>query len=183
MTSCDHTKGEVSRIDAQRTPDKASLPLPSTVAAPQRTPVHFELTGNLVARAQQVRDARAKCASFFPKEVFRDSAWDMMLELFIMQEQGRATCVKELTSVSGETATGTIRRIDRLEEVRLIRRRSDPRDHRRVLIDLTESGRDAMIALLRHLYDSATPAAAPQPSASPKPVSFFPQRPSAGDGA
>lgn len=101
--------------------------------------------------AHRVMDARAKCAAYFPKGVFRDSAWDMMLELFIAGEERRVVCVKQLMAVSGESSTGAMRRIDRLEEVRLIRRRPDPEDHRRVIVNLTDSGREAMTALLTNL--------------------------------
>ena len=71
---------------------------------------------SLVALARQTQQARINCSQHFPKHVFRDAAWDIMLELFIVAEEGRNMCVKETMAVSGESATSTMRRIEGLEE-------------------------------------------------------------------
>ncbi|WP_454278063.1 winged helix DNA-binding protein [Sphingomonas sp. Marseille-Q8236] len=106
----------------------------------------------LVDLARQTQAMRAHIAEFFPRDIFRDSAWDMMLELFIAEQERRPICVKELILVSGETSTSALRRIDRLESTGLLQRRTDPADHRRLAVTLTERGTDAMTAMLRHLY-------------------------------
>ncbi|WP_230482127.1 winged helix DNA-binding protein [Sphingomonas sp. Leaf21] len=106
----------------------------------------------LVDLARQTQAMRANVAQFFPRDIFRDSAWDMMLELFIAEQEGRPICVKELILVSGESSTSALRRIDRLETAALLRRRTDPADHRRLAVTLTPRGTDAMTAMLRHLY-------------------------------
>lgn len=115
-------------------------------------PVSRESGPSLLDLARQTQAMRANTAKFFPRDVFRDSAWDMMLELFIADQQNRPICVKELILVSGETATSALRRIDRLESAELLRRRTDPADHRRLAVTLTQRGTDAMTAMLRHLY-------------------------------
>ncbi len=61
--------------------------------------------GSLLDLARQLQRMRAKAAKLFPRDVFRDSAWDMVLELFIAGQQHRVVCVKELIFVSGETST------------------------------------------------------------------------------
>jgi DNA-binding MarR family transcriptional regulator len=106
----------------------------------------------LLHLAQQTKAMRANTAQFFPRDIFRDSAWDMMLELFICEQQDRALCVKELILVSGESSTSALRRIDRLESAGLLRRATDPADHRRLTVTLTQRGTDAMTAMLRHLF-------------------------------
>ena len=106
----------------------------------------------LAERARQVLDARLKCSGFFPRGVFRDSAWDMMLELFIASQSRQSLCVKDLMAVANETATGAVRRINSLEDAKLVSRRSDTDDHRRVCVELTEAGRAAMETFLRNLY-------------------------------
>jgi len=116
----------------------------------------------LLALARQIQAMRANTAKFFPRDVFRDSAWDMMLELFIAEQQNRPLCVKELILVSGESSTSALRRIDRLEGAGLIRRRTDPADHRRLAVTLTQRGTDAMTAMLRHLDLSMTEDGRPQ---------------------
>lgn len=140
-------------------PAKDSL-MPKDLAARYHPPTHRGLwppvareTGpSLLDLARQTQAMRANTAKFFPRDVFRDSAWDMMLELFIADQQNRPICVKELILVSGESATSALRRIDRLEGAELLRRRTDPADHRRLAVTLTQRGTDAMSAMLRHLY-------------------------------
>ena len=86
--------------------------------------------------ARQLQHMRAKAAKLFPRDVFRDSAWDMVLELFIAGQENRVICVKELIFVSGETSTSALRRIDRLEAAGLLSRSHDPDDHRRMAVTL-----------------------------------------------
>lgn len=84
-----------------------------------------DLSGtSLLALARQTQQARINCSEHFPKHVFRDSAWDIMLELFAVAEEGRFLCVKDIMAISGESATGTMRRIESLEEAELVVRRS-----------------------------------------------------------
>ncbi|WP_322964065.1 MarR family transcriptional regulator [Sphingomonas fuzhouensis] len=133
--------------------------MPKDLAAHYHPPAHRsswppirDARPSLLELARQTQAMRANVAQFFPRDVFRDSAWDMMLELFIAEEQHRQLCVKELILVSGETATSALRRIDRLESTGLLRRQTDPADHRRLAVTLTQRGTDAMTAMLRHLY-------------------------------
>jgi DNA-binding MarR family transcriptional regulator len=148
-------------------------PDPARSAGASTIPISYEPRKLLLEFARRLLEARALSARFFPKDVFRDSMWDMMLELFIAGEEPRRICVKQLMAVSGESPTGTVRRIDRLEEVRLIRRRPDPEDNRRVLVELTESGRKAMNSMLRYLFATAPSVANIGEPATPR--SFYPQ--------
>lgn len=127
---------------------------------------------SLLALARQTQQARIHCSQHFPKHVFRDSAWDIMLELFVVAEEGRTLCVKDTMAISGESATGTIRRIESLEDADLVVRRYDPRDHRRMLVELSDKGRDAMISFLYHLFEVGE--AASHGGVPIKPVSFVP---------
>ncbi|MEC3910178.1 MarR family winged helix-turn-helix transcriptional regulator [Sphingobium sp. CR2-8] len=130
---------------------------------------------SLLSLARQTQQARINCSQHFPKNVFRDSAWDIMLELFIVAEEGGRMCVKDTMAISGESATGTIRRIEGLEEAKLIVRRYDPVDHRRMLVELSGKGRAAMVSFLHHLFEVGEAASkADQPV---KPVTFVPLAP------
>lgn len=102
--------------------------------------------------ARHMQFMRTKIIPLFPRDVLRDSALDMLLELFVAQFRNRDVCIKELIIVSGETSTSALRRIDRLEASGMLRRRPDPADHRRVAVALTEKGDDAMRAMLHHLF-------------------------------
>ncbi|SEJ60792.1 hypothetical protein SAMN05518849_111162 [Sphingobium sp. AP50] len=138
---------------------------------------------SLLALARQTQQARINCSAHFPKHVFRDSAWDIMLELFITAEEGRTLCVKDIMAISGESATGTVRRIEGLEAAQLVVRHYDPRDHRRMLVALSKKGREAMISFLQHLFEAGE--AASHGDAPLKPISFVPiapRRPQRGLG-
>ncbi len=121
----------------------------------------------LVEYARQLLQARKKFAALSPKGLFRDSAWDMMLELFISGEEGGILYVKQMMIASGESPAAAMRRIDRLDDAEFIRRTPDALDQRRVIVRLTERGRSAMLAMLKHVYD-------PPPAATP--IAFNPRR-------
>lgn len=113
----------------------------------------------LVEGARQLLRARLKMARIAPKGLLRDSAWDMMLELFINGEEGGILYVKQLMLISGESSTAAMRRIDRLEEAGFIERFPYPFDGRRVIVQLKDSGRTAMLAMLQHVFEPDTSVA------------------------
>jgi len=121
----------------------------------------------LVESARQLLQARKKFAALSPRGLFRDSAWDMMLELFICGEEGGILYVKQMVIASGESPAAAMRRIDRLDEAEFINRIPDLLDQRRVIVRLTERGRSAMLAMLKHVYDPPIPSS---------PVAFDPRR-------
>lgn len=107
----------------------------------------------LVEGARQLLQARLKMARIAPRGLLRDSAWDMILELFISGEEGGILYVKQLMLASGESSTAAMRRIDRLEEAGFLERFPDPLDRRRVIVRLKERGRSAMLAMLEHVFE------------------------------
>jgi len=114
----------------------------------------------LLDLARRLQRARAKFSGLFPRDVFRNSAWEMMLELFVAAQLDRMVCVKELILVSGEPSTSALRRIDRLEAAGLLHRSHDSSDHRRVAIALTDKGHSAMRTMLHNLFIDAGPGRA-----------------------
>jgi DNA-binding MarR family transcriptional regulator len=120
----------------------------------------------LLSRARHARQLRATMGAFLPRDLLVDPAWDMMIDLFVAAGTGERLCVKDLRLMSGESAAGAMRRIDRLQESGLIARHPDPNDHRRVHVTLTEQGQMAMAAMLEHLFE--TPDGAEGAAAVPK---------------
>ena len=135
--------------------------------APSRRP----MSAALLARARHARQLRATMSTVLPRDLLVDPAWDMMLDLFVAAGTGERLCVKDLRLMSGESAAGAMRRIDRLQESGLIARHPDPNDHRRVHVALTERGQMAMAAMLEHLFE--TPDGTGQDAAA-TPRSFHP---------
>lgn len=105
----------------------------------------------LASVARSVLEARRKLERICSGEVPRDAAWDMMLELFIARQTGRLLCVKELTLLCGTSPAGAVRRLDRLQTAGLICRKTDGQDHRRIQVDLTVRGFEAMQAILEDM--------------------------------
>jgi DNA-binding MarR family transcriptional regulator len=66
--------------------------------------------------------------------VFRDPAWDMLLDLLVAEEEGRQVTVTGLCHASGVPVTTALRHVDRLDELGLIYRTADPADKRRFWI-------------------------------------------------
>lgn len=128
----------------------------------------------LLARARRAQQLRTGLRALsLPPNLFVDPAWDMMVELVIADGEQLPLFVKDLILLSGESAASAMRRIARLEEEGLVRRCHDQRDHRRVLVTLSDRGHAAMAAMLARLFDTgetggATPA---------EPVSFQPAAP------
>lgn len=93
-------------------------------------------------------------------ELFRDPAWDMLLELLLIEREGLTVSVSALCFASGVPATTALRHIDWMEEGGLITRRGDFADHRRVLVALAPGVADRLEPFLRELYVDAAVAAA-----------------------
>ena len=91
-----------------------------------------------------IRRKRAAREKFFPKGLFEDPCWDMLLDLMINHLQGRRISVSSLCIASGVAQTTALRRITDLHDRGLVRRIADDKDGRRVFIELTEEGVAAM---------------------------------------
>lgn len=135
------------------------------VAAPG--PRSFARQLSLLDCARMTRSARARHSDTFSKGVFRDRAWDIMIELFIADGERRSLCMKDAMIIAEDSPAGSVRRVDSLEEAGLVERTVDPDDHRRVLIRLSDRGTHAMTGFLRDLYMLDSPVPTPPGHASP----------------
>ena len=78
--------------------------------------------------AQALFRARRLRGRHFDDELFREPAWDMLLDLFIQKETGRRSSVKGVCSASHVPPTTALRWISWLERSGLIERRDDEKD-------------------------------------------------------
>ena len=81
-----------------------------------------------ITRARRLRD------EIFGGLTFFDPSWDMLLDLFVQQAQGRAVSVSSLCLASAAPPTTALRHIASLEQAGWITRRNDPEDGRRTLL-------------------------------------------------
>ena len=91
---------------------------------------------------------------FFPDGLFSDPAWDMLLDLTHARLHGKQISVSSLCIAGRVPATTALRRIGDLVGSGLVTRIKDPRDGRRVFIELTAEGYDAMVRYLAHMHDA-----------------------------
>ena len=107
-------------------------------------------------RAQYLRvlvAARADRDAIFQAGLFSDPAWEMMLDLAVAEASRRPISVTSLCIASGAPATTALRRIDDLEAAGLVTRVPDCRDRRRIIVQLTDLGRERMDAFVRRQAD------------------------------
>lgn len=120
------------------------------VAAPPILPAPPAVEGRdrLVAKARRLLSERRARARFLPAELFHEPAWDMLLALFVAQDERQVMNVKTLVGHSDAPATTSQRWIDHLAKLGLIHRVVDMVDRRRIEVQLTESGETAIARLL-----------------------------------
>jgi DNA-binding MarR family transcriptional regulator len=101
--------------------------------------------------AKQLLAQRMARFDHFPAELFHEPAWDMLLALFVAQEERRTMNVKTLVASAHAPVTTSQRWIDHLHKLKLIDRVIDPVDRRRMEISLSDQGCTAVTAYLRRL--------------------------------
>jgi DNA-binding MarR family transcriptional regulator len=106
---------------------------------------------NYVEAARRLLVARQNIAKIMPRNLFRDSAWDVMLELYIGTAEQTDVYVKQAIIASGECPATAMRIIARLEKSGFLCRVGDPSDQRRVVVSLSQAGMEAMEMLLEEL--------------------------------
>lgn len=100
---------------------------------------------NYLALARKAYAMRRKRAVIFGNpDLFGEPAWDILLDLYIAQGEGKNVSVSSACIGSAAPATTGLRWLGVLADEGLIQRENDPEDHRRVLVRLTRAGQTAM---------------------------------------
>jgi hypothetical protein len=87
---------------------------------------------------------RQRAAIFGSAELFGEPAWDILLDLYIAHAEGKQVSVSSACIGSGSPPTTGLRWLTVLADKGLIAREADDRDHRRIMVRLTEAGIAAM---------------------------------------
>ena len=85
--------------------------------------------------AAGMRAIRLRRNEVLGKPVFRDPAWDMLIDLVVAADERRAVSVSGLCHASGVPTTTALRHVERLETLGLLTRTPDPTDKRRFWVD------------------------------------------------
>lgn len=103
--------------------------------------------GSLATARRMIRE-RMRRQNFFDAGLFADPAWDMMLDLFVAEAEGRETPVMNLCLSSQVPETTTLRWVKTLEHAGVFIRQKDEHDQRRVLVRLSPSAAKGLAAYL-----------------------------------
>lgn len=126
----------------------------------QDAPVGRQKAGGGLAEYRWVRDilrARARRSDFLSAGLFAEPAWDMLLALYGAELAQRRLPVTSLCASAGAPMTTALRWIQALEKEELVFRRRDPLDGRRIFVDLTAKGCEAMRSYFASLPKSVYP--------------------------
>jgi DNA-binding transcriptional ArsR family regulator len=107
----------------------------------------------LHALASALHDAAQARREFFPRELFADPAWDIMLGLYCAHGRGEKINVTTLGQSVGLAQTTSLRWVKELANTGLVERIRDPRNRRRVFVNLTALAYEKMTLWLGQTRD------------------------------
>ena len=119
---------------------------------------------------ERMRKLRLKRNDVIGAELFRDPAWDMLLDLFASHERGERVSAIALSLSAGVPQSTALRTIQRLEEKGLIVREGDPDDLRRSWVRATPEVLSGIATMAGLFAEAVTASASPQRRAMVKPV-------------
>lgn len=83
------------------------------------------------------------------------SHWSIVLDLFVNSARSRRVSVTSACIAAGGAPTTALRRVEELEECRIVERQPDTLDRRRTWVALTELGRTLVVNYLARLNQIA----------------------------
>lgn len=110
---------------------------------------------SVFAFAADARALRVRRNDIMGVPIFRDPAWDMLLDMLVADHEGREVCVSSLCYGSGVPATTALRTLDRLEGYGLIHRTPDPKNGRRILVTAQPEALTRVADMLARIQESA----------------------------
>lgn len=108
--------------------------------------------GHSVARA--ILLSRQARKAVFASSIFGEPAWDMLLTLYVAEQEGLRLTVTRLAEQSDAPLTTAIRWIDYLDQSKLVTRRPHVHDGRVVLVELTDAARAKLESYFRTIFDA-----------------------------
>lgn len=102
------------------------------------------------AWAERLYAERRRRDAMFPRGLFGEPAWDLLLALFIAREKGTNLILCAAYRKAGVTDTTGRRLLERLEKEGLISRRRAPRSRKTWLVELTDAAVEKLTEFLGH---------------------------------
>lgn len=119
----------------QREADSASI---SNIASAEEEAGLRRIEAHLVRRAREIYQRRRWRDTHFGHGLFAEPAWDMLLDLYIAEAEGRDICVSSACIGAAVPMTTALRQVERMQRCGLLQRVKNPRDRRSTLIQLTD---------------------------------------------
>lgn len=115
---------------------------------------HSDIRAASIANLSMMMKLRDR---LFGDEMFFDPAWNMLLDLYKCEMEGRRVMVSDACNASGVPPTTGLRWLKALEKRGYVVRKQDPTDGRRVFVALSTRASERMSevtdALVRRFYD------------------------------
>jgi DNA-binding MarR family transcriptional regulator len=99
--------------------------------------------------ARQLIKERRKREQYFDAQLFGEPAWDILLDLFAAEQEGRNVGVSSLCLAAAVPPTTALRWIKSMTTRGLLVRQADPKDGRRIFVALSPAAKARMLAFLR----------------------------------
>jgi DNA-binding MarR family transcriptional regulator len=99
--------------------------------------------------AVAIQLVRRRRDTLFGRDLFGEPAWDILLDLYVAEQAGRALALSTVGALAGVPQTTAFRWMSQLQERGYIVRRADPNDARRGFIHLSPTGQTLLENLLR----------------------------------
>jgi DNA-binding MarR family transcriptional regulator len=110
----------------------------------------------LIKLATRMFEARRQRKRFFNPDLFGETAWDMLLVLYMFDERGPRLTIGRLAEFAGCASSSTVRWLSTLETQQLIERESHPNDARASFVRLSDKARKLLELYLSETLSSDT---------------------------
>nr|WP_255635666.1 response regulator [Azospirillum sp. 412522] len=147
----------VSAFPGMAAPSAPTMSVVPITKAKKPVPIRPESDHERLRALRALQQWQASRDKFFPKDLFEDPCWAMLLDLMTNHLLGKRISVSSLCVASGVAQTTALRRISNLKACGLIRRVADDQDGRRVFVELTEEGIAAMSRYIEHIQSINPP--------------------------
>lgn len=97
----------------------------------------------LIHKAREILANRRRRIRCFGKAMFGETAWEMLLLLYVSDHYSRQT-ISRLGELAGASKSTALRWMDYLENRQLVRREAHPTDRRAAFVELTARGRETL---------------------------------------
>jgi hypothetical protein len=87
--------------------------------------------------ARRYLASRRRRSQILTTDLFADPAWDMLIDLFAAWGEGRRVSVSSVCAASGVPRSTALRWVPDMERQGLVKRWPDPRDARRIFVEIT----------------------------------------------